>query len=296
MAFGVRAALRLIFVVLIALSAASGAGAKEPKGVPKSAPAFTKFMAEFIHEAMPQAKIGIAGRLRLDVEMPNGKKTADLHDVYNKCHDDPHDCPEATTEYVAAVVSAFKTPTFAPPQTPDPLRIVVRTSAYIDAIRRSPGRNRPIVEPLAGDFWLLTVIDDGQRHAIADEEDLKTLRMTMKEAFGAAMENTKPFAASILHGAATGKCAILWGGDYYITSTVAFPDLWAPFAHHCHDSLIVAIPDRGSVVIDDGSTKDGLASLRRTTDKLFATADNPLSNTVLRWTPKGWVTVPLSPK
>ena len=32
----------------------------------------------FIHEAMPQAKIGIAGRLRLDVEMPSGKKNGRL--------------------------------------------------------------------------------------------------------------------------------------------------------------------------------------------------------------------------
>src|SRR5208282_1307833 len=64
MAFGMRAALRPIVVLFVALLSAnaSGADARETTGVPKSAPAFTKFMAEFIREAMPQAKIATAGR------------------------------------------------------------------------------------------------------------------------------------------------------------------------------------------------------------------------------------------
>ena len=116
MAFGPRAALRPIVVLFVALLSvnASGADARETKGIPKSAPAFTKFMAEFIREAMPQAKIAIAGRLRLYVDMPGGKKTADLHDVFNACHRDPDNCPQAATEYVAAVVLAFKAPSAQP--------------------------------------------------------------------------------------------------------------------------------------------------------------------------------------
>ncbi|HUO93286.1 MAG TPA: hypothetical protein VMU22_10205 [Rhizomicrobium sp.] len=291
MTFGLRAALRWLFVVFIALSAVSGAEAREPKGVPKSAPAFTKFMAEFIHEAMPQAKIAIAGRLRLDVEMPSGKKTADLHETFNACHRDPDDCPQATTEYVAAVVLAFKPPSAqpSPPASRADLRIIVRSAAYVDAIRR----NRPVAAPLAADLWLLVVKDEGEKVEILTEDDLPALAMTSQSAFAAASENTRPWSESVVRDLAKKRCAGILGGDYYITSTVASADIWAPVAHRCHDNLIVAVPDTGSVVYGDASSaKDGLSYVQSAANKLLATADKPVSATVLRWTAKGWVPVP----
>lgn len=283
-----------LIVAALSLALLSTAGARTPTGIPKSAPAFTKYMAALIRETMPQASVSNAARLRLDIEVAGTHRAADLHKIYNACHRDPGGCPEATTELVAAVVLAFKTPAAAP-QSPGPtgagLRIIVRTSAYIDAIYRNPGRNRPLAQPLAGDLWLIAVNDHGDRVEIADEADLPALKMTAKEAFMAAMGDTAPFAASVLKDRAKGRCAYVLGGDYYITSIVAFPELWAPVAHHCHDNLIVAVPDTGTVVYDDGSKKNGVASLRRTTDKLFATAEKPLSDAVFRWTPNGWIPV-----
>jgi len=291
MIFGLRAALRWTFVVFIALSTVSGAQAKEPKGIPKSAPAFTKFMAEFIQQAMPQAKITDAGRLRLDIEMPSGKKTADLHAVFNACHRDPDNCPQATTEYVAAVVLAFKTPS-GQPKPPAPradLRIIVRSAAYVDAIRS----NHPLAAPLAADLWLLVVNDEGDRAAIQTEGDLPALAMTAQDAFAAASKNTRSWSESVVRDLAKKRCAGVLGGDYYITSIVAFPEIWAPVAHRCHDSLIVAVPDSGSVVYGDASSaEDGLSYVQRAANKLLASADKPVSATVLRWTPKGWVPVP----
>ena len=294
MTFGERAAVRpiiLLIVALLATSAMSGADARAAKGIPKSAPAFTKFMAEFIGQAMPQAKIAIAGRLRLDVEMSGGKKTADLHDVFNACHRDPDNCPQATTEYVAAVVLAFKAPSAQPkPAAPRAdLRIIVRSAAYVDAIRG----NHPVAAPLAADLWLLVVKDEGEKVAILTEGELPALAMTSQSAFAAASENSKPWSESVLRDVAKKRCAGILGGDYYITSIVAFADIWAPVAHRCHDNLIVAVPDSGSVVYGDASSKkDGLSFVQGAANKLLATADKPLSATVLQWTPKGWAAVP----
>ena len=291
MTFGLRASLRGFLVVWVALSAASDAHARAAKGIPKSAPAFTKFMAEFIGQAMPQAKIAIAGRLHLDVEMAGGKRTADLHDVFNACHRDPDNCPQATTEYVAAVVLAFKAPSAQPKPAASraDLRIIVRSTAYIDAIRS----NHPVAAPLAADLWLLVVKDEGEKVAILTEGELPALAMTSQSAFAAASENSKPWSEFVLRDVAKKRCAGILGGDYYITSVVAFADIWAPVAHRCHDNLIVAVPDSGSVVYGDASSKkDGLSFVQGAANKLLATADKPLSATVLQWTPKGWAAVP----
>jgi hypothetical protein len=294
MMFRARAAVRpviLLIGALLATNAMSGAEAKALKGIPKSAPAFSKFMAEFIREAMPQAKIAIAGRLRLDVEMPGGKKTADLHDVFNACHRDPDNCPQATTEYVAAVIIAFKAPSAQPkPAAPRAdLRIIVRSAAYVDAIRG----NHPLTAPLAADLWLLVVKDEGERVAILTEGDLPALAVTSQSAFAAASENSKAWSKSVVRDIAKKRCAGILGGDYYITSIVAFSDIWAPVAHRCHDNLIVAVPDSGSVVYGDASSReDGLSFVQSAANKLLATADKPVSATVLQWTPKGWAMVP----
>ena len=287
MTFGAcAAARRAIFVAVVLLaSGLSGADARQANGIPKSAPAFTKFMAESIREALPQAKIGIAGRLRLDVEMPSGKKTADLHETFDSCHRDPDNCPQATTEYVAAVVLAFKAPSAQPSPHAD-LRIIVRSADYVDSIRR----NNPIAVPLAADLWLLVVKDEGEKVAILTEGDMPALGMTSQSALATAAEYTRRWSESVVRDIAKKRCAGVLGGDYYITSIVAFPDIWAPVAHRCHDNLIVAVPDSGSVVYGDASSeKDGLSFVQRAANKLLATADKPVSSTVLRWTPKGWV-------
>jgi hypothetical protein len=287
MSFGARGALApavFLCAVFLALTNAEGRAAH---GIPKSAPAFTKFVAAFLHEAMPQAKIGIAGRLRLDVEMPSGKKAADLHELFNACHRDPDNCPQATTEYAAAVVLAFKAPSAQPkPAAPHAdLRIIVRSAAYVDAIRQ----NHPVAAPLAADLWLLVVKDEGDRVAILSEADLPALAMTSQSAFALASENTRTWSESVVRDMAKKRCAGILGGDYYITSVVAFAEIWAPVAHRCHDNLIVAVPDSGSVVYGDASSeKDGLPFVQSAANKLLATADKPVSATIFRWTPNGW--------
>ena len=165
----------------------------------------------------------------------------------------------------------------------------MRSAAYVDAIRG----NHPVATPLAADLWLLVVKDEGYKVAILAEGDLPALAMTSQSAFAAASENSKSWSESVVRDIAKKRCAGVLGGNYYITSIVAFPDIWAPVAHRCHDNLIVAVPDSGSVVYGDASSsKDGLSFVQGAANKLLATADKPLSATVLQWTPKGWAVVP----
>lgn len=290
-----RAAAAFAVLAFALLFASHAESARRSQGIPKSAPAFTKFIAAFIRDAVPRADVSSPGRLRLDLAMGGVHHTADLHDIFKTCHRAPDECSQATSELVAAAVSTFKAPAAAsgaPTLAGPGLRIIVRTSAFVDRLRHISGRNHPVAQPLAGDLWLVVVNDLGDRTEIIDEQDLPALKMTPKDAFMAAMGDTAPFASRVLSGLADRQCAYVLGGDYYITSIVAFPGFWAPIAHHCHDSLIVAIPDWGSVVYGDGSRTDGIASLRKTSDQLFATGDKPLSSLLFRWTPKGWQPVP----
>src|SRR5262249_34608840 len=109
MAFLFRAFARrtvVFFTILAIVAADHNALAAKREGVPKSAPAFTKFMARFIQAAVPEAKVQIVGRLRLDVEMPKEGYTTDLHNIYSTCQRDRDNCDANATLFVAAAVQS----------------------------------------------------------------------------------------------------------------------------------------------------------------------------------------------
>jgi hypothetical protein len=294
MAFGARGAVRpvvLLFAALLSASFAFNADARATRGIPKSAPAFTKFVARFIQDALPSAKVTVIGRLQLDVEAPNGGHTTDLHNVYSTCQRDPDICDQEVTVFVAQAVVGYKASNSPPTRVA--LRVVVRPSAYVAALRVNPKRNRPIAAPFAGDYWMIAVADRPASIAMLDENDLAALKLTPKDAFAAALANTRQaLHQSLEEELAKGPCRGILGGDPYTASTVAFPNLWAAVAHRCGDNLLVSVPASDVVLYMDGSKSGALESITRYADKIVAHAERPFSDAVFRWSPTGWVPVP----
>jgi hypothetical protein len=260
------------------------------RGIPKSAPAFTKFVARFIQDAMPEAKVAVAGRLRLDVETPKGGHTTDLHNVYSVCQRDPDTCIVEVTAFVGQMVVLYKAD--GTDVTRDALRIVVRPSGYVAAIRANPKRNKPLAAPLAGDYWMIAVIDQPTTVAMMDETDLPGLKLTPKEALAVAVANTRRvLRQSLEKELAKGSERGMLGGDYYVSSTVVFPDLWAPAAHAFKDNLLMTIPAGDVVPYSDGNQPGALPSIVHASDEVIAHANKPFSDNVFRWSPQGWVPV-----
>jgi hypothetical protein len=281
-----------LFAVIISTAVSSmilsfDANAKPRVGIPKSAPAFTKFMARFIADALPSAKVSVIGRLRLDVEAPKGGHTTDLHNIYSACQRNPDACTEDVTVFVAQAVEGYKAGDIPP--APAALRVVVRPSAYVAAMRVNPKRNRPLAMPLAGDFWMIAVADRPTQIEMLDENDLSVLKLTSKDAFAAALTNTRRALQSSLQAElAKGPCRGILNGDVYTASTVAFPDLWASVARRCNDNLLMSVRASDVVLYTDGSKPNSLESITRYADQILARAERPFSDAVFRWTPNGW--------
>ncbi len=263
--------------------------AAKREGTPKSAPAFTKFMARFIQQAVPEAKVQIIGRLRLDVEMPRDGHTTDLHNIYNACQRDRDNCAAEVTYFVAQSVQVYRAADIQP--TRDKLRIVVRPSAYMAMIRANPKRDKPIATPLVGDYWTIAVIDAPTSITYMDENDLPGVALTSKAAFALASKNTRlRLHQSLQEELRKGPCRGIMGGDDYTASIVAFPDLWADAAtHKCHGNLLIAIPATDVIVYSDGSKPGAISEIANYADRIMAKDGKPFSDAVFRWTPKGWV-------
>ncbi len=279
----------LIFVALASMGAVAGANAEE-RGIPKSVPAFTKFVAEFVQEAMPQAKVTVTGPLQLDVDVPGGGHTTYLNNIYATCQRNRDTCIVDVTGFVGEMVALYQEAPAAP--TRSALRVVVRPSAYLAQVRAHPGRNRPIAAPLAGDLWLVAVEDRPTTIEILDEDDLGALKLTAKDALALAIANTRrTLARSVQNEFARDTRRGVLGGDLYTASALAFSDLWAAEAHVCKDNLLVAVPSDNAVFYTDGSGPGAMQSLRHVADDFMATADKPFSNQVFRWSGKGWMPV-----
>lgn len=286
----------LIVAVGIALSAdyASVSYARARGGVPKSAPAFTKFVAEFIREAMPSAKVAIAGRLRLDVETPNGGHTTDLHNIYSTCRRDPDACDEDVTVFVAQAVELYKSADKRP--APDTLRIVVRPGYYLGEIRANPKRHSPIAVQIAGDYWEIVVDDRPTSIAIVDDNDLPALKLDAKGAFDRAVANTRYALQDSLAKQLGAKCSSgILDGDTYVDSAIAFLDLWAPAARACNGNLLISVPAAQVVLYEDGNEPRAAETLKKVADDVMAHADRPFSDAVFRWSPNGWLPVDSPP-
>jgi uncharacterized protein YtpQ (UPF0354 family) len=253
----------------------------------RSAPAFTVFVADFIHEAMPRAKVSVTGPLRLDVEMPNGGHTVYLDNIHSACVRNPKDCIAEITTFVAAALELYKEGDMT--HTRDALRIVVRPSALVAEIRAASRRNKPLAAPLAGDYWVIAVFDAPTTIEFADEADLVPLKLTPNEALAVALDNTRrALRQSVQEELAKNPCKGILGGDLYVASALAFPELWAIAAKRCHDDLLVAAPASDVLVYIDGTTDGALKSIVRVADDVMARDEKPFSDTVFRWTANGW--------
>lgn len=286
---GVLAPFAILFAALVSLSISSSVEARG-KGIPKSAPAFTKFVARFIQDAMPSANVNVTGRLRLDVEAPKGGHTTDLHNVYSVCQRNPDTCNEEVTFFVGQMVELYKAGDVVLSR--DALRVIVRPSAYLAAVRHNPKRNKPLAAPLAGDFWMMVVIDQSTTVAVLDETDLGALKLTRKDVLALAFTNTRqavrqPLQAELAKESVRGMLA----GDLYTASTLLFPSLWAPAAHTFKDNLLVSVPASDVVLYADGNKPGALRSIVHAADDVMAHDEKPFSDNVFRWSPDGWVSV-----
>lgn len=252
---------------------------------------FTKAVAKAFRVAMPGFKVTIQGALALKIIGPDGgDHRSALDTVYDFCQRRPENCDEAVEHHVAQMSD-----TYARKPTLDRslLRAVVRTPAYVDAIRKVfVGKDdEPAIAPFIGDLWVICVLDMPEAISTLGPGDLAKLGLSREEALAIAKTNDAALfepVERVGHPFPDGHVGLV-ATNPYEASRLLLPASWASLAAKYGGQLLVAAPGTDVMIYADARQPDALQSMRNHAAMVAARATRPLSPTILRWTPAGWV-------
>ena len=279
---------RAVGATLLSLAAAAHA-----QQVPLAEPGFTDAVTEQLRTALPDEHVVVLGPQQLSVG--NTGMTVSLARLWQYCQANATRCDESAANLVAGVTRAFHDMNRPPERAQVRIAVrSVRTAQAYEARSRATGLGLQ-VHPFAGDMVSTVVIDSPKTVRWASNHDLETLKLDPAALQELARANThaqmQPLM-SVATPAPAGKIGALDGDDAYTASRLLFPQDWAPLAKAQGGVLIVVAPRPNTVLYvgsDDPATIAALGDFARTR---LQRAPDPVSTTLLRWTPEGWKTLP----
>jgi hypothetical protein len=282
-------ALRLVALVLALLASAPAAAS-----VPSDEAGFTAYVAGALAAALPEARVSAGGLLRLTVDRPPLSVELQLDEPLARCRQDAAGCDAVVRDFVRRNAEALAET--ADPVRPEQLRAVVRTAAHVEEARRLAGGldvGQPVARPLAGDLWLLCVVDHPHGIKTLTVGDAAKLGLTEEAAIALAERNVA--AALPPPGPALGEpprhgVAVL-DGDFYASSRLLLHDQWQALAHRLHGRLVVAAVAADTLIYGDGRDSGAIREIAAAAVARGAQAQRPISPTLLRWLPGGWEVV-----
>jgi uncharacterized protein YtpQ (UPF0354 family) len=259
--------------------------------VPTDANGLTTYAAAAFSEALPEAKVTIKGPLLLAIESDPQSFAMNLGNVHDYCVREPQNCDRAMREFVANSVAALKE-TGTPVRRQD-IRVVVRSSAYVEgALRTGTAKPeaKPIARSIAGDLWLVCVVDRSHGIGLLTGTQLEKLGLSEDEAIALGKQNViaaiRPFDAVTKDLPANGIGYIT--GDFYDSSRFLLHDEWAALAKKMGGQLVVAVPATDFVVYGRGAEPIALDAIGAFVKEAAKKAQRPISVMLFRWVPEGW--------
>jgi uncharacterized protein YtpQ (UPF0354 family) len=275
-------------MVILALALA---GCARSAPVPTDAGGFTSYAAAAFSEALPDNKVTIKGPLLLEIGPEPHRIAMSLGNAHDFCLRDPQNCDRATREFVANSVAAMKE-TSADPRKED-IRVVVRGAAYVQQVLGLAAVKadlKPLARPIAGDIWLLGVIDRQHAIAVLNNAQLAKLGLSEDEAIALGKQNVmaalRPFSS--VTGDVPAKGVGVIQGDFYESSRLLFHDDWAALANKLGGQLVIAVPAPDLVIYGKGSDRIALDAISAFVNEAAKKAQRPISATLFRWVPEGW--------
>jgi uncharacterized protein YtpQ (UPF0354 family) len=275
-------ALRAASVALCVL----GPAQSHAEDVPTDETAFTKFVAELFQKQIPDAQIGIKGPLTLSI----GPLQANLDRVYGFCRRTPAHCLAEVNTYVGAAAQVHREGIIG--VTKDAVRIVVRTVQYLQQAQTS-GRANLQTKPLADGLVAVVALDSPRTIRMLSETDRVRLGLTAKQVDELAISNLRKTLKPLMEVAkivGPGQIGQL-SGDFFNPSRLVLLDSWEPLARAQGGVLIVAAPATDVVFYASEDSAVAIDALRTLAKNTMGRVPNPLSDTLLSWTPRGWKVV-----
>jgi len=264
----------------------SACGQTLAQTIPSDEAGFTEHVATLIRKEVGDANVVVKGPLTLGL----GELQANLDRVFGFCKRDSNACATELDRYVKGAAQIHKDRS-APP-TRESVRLVVRSSQYVQAAQSSLGgqspqfQSRAFVEGLV----ILPVLDGPRTVRMLGSKDNTELGVSEAELFDLGLTNLratlKPLmeVAKVVSGGQIGTIT----GNAYDTSRLILHDTWAPLAKAQGGTLIVAIPATDAVFYISEDTPVAVDALRALVKSVLSRAPSRLTNVLLRWNESGW--------
>ena len=272
----------LVFVALIA----------EPARA-QDETAFTADLARSFSAAMPEATVSIKSPLTLSLNIPKSSGTPDtlqvnLDRVWAYCRRNSQDCQRGITEFVTRTAQTIRQQ--EAPVEKEKVFLIIRSERTVQSFG-SETPVKPVAEPIAGDLWLVCVIDGEPGARIFTGKHLTNLALSQQDVISLAKSNLARHLPPInkdTHLASDGTFGFVGGDPYYAASRIALHEQWAPLAERMKGQLLVTVPDGGMIFFADSSIPLAVHSLRKASSDTAKTSQRPISPAILVWTKQGW--------
>jgi uncharacterized protein YtpQ (UPF0354 family) len=144
-------------------------------------------------------------------------------------------------------------------------------------------------DPFVGDLSIVYVLDLPRGIRMLQAGDLQKLGVDRAKLVAVARENLrKAFPDMPLERVGETDLWTNARGDDYDSACLVLTDLWKPQAEKWGGTLVLSVPSRNRLFAT-GSTKPAeIAALREATRRARSVEPHPLSDVLLKWTPKGW--------
>ena len=261
--------------------------------VPLADPAFTDAITEQLRTALPDEHVVVVGPQRLTIG--NAGAAVSLGRLWQFCQANATRCDAEAARFVAAVTRSFQDMN-RPPERAQ-VRVAVRavaTAQAYEAHSRGTGLGLQ-VHPFLADMVSTVVIDSPTSVRWASNKDLDALKLDAAAMLSLALANThaqmQPLV-SVATPAPKGKIGAIDGSDAYTASRLLYLQDWAPLAK-AQDGVLVVVAPRPTTLLYVGDTSpESIAALRAFAHERAAGAPDAIGETLLRWTPEGWKTLP----
>jgi uncharacterized protein YtpQ (UPF0354 family) len=269
--------------VLVVLSAFA-CGPAHAQGVPRGEVPFTEYVAAHLRSELKDVAVAVKGPLTLG--LGEGDMQANLDRIFAYCRDNPKGCRREIATYIKGTAEAVRDQLTPPSK--EAVRILVRPRSYAEGSPELKKELEP--RPLAGGLVMLPAIDRPRTIRILSKKSYADLGLSADEVFKLGLANLRARLKPLMQEAKVagpGQIGHLSGNAYH-SSRLALHDSWSPLAKAQGGKLIVAAPATHIVLYIGEDTPQAIGALRSLARKVMRGEPNPLSDELLRWTPKRW--------
>jgi hypothetical protein len=259
--------------------------------VPRDVSEFTDAVAIELRQQVGETSVIVKGPLTLGL----GDLQLNLDRIFAFCRGNAAGCQAQVDSYVKGAAETYRTVT-APPNKSS-VRLVVRTSEYIETIRSVPQGAKPIEiqpRPFADGLFVLPVLDSPRTVRYLAESDNAKLEMTADEIYQLGLTNLTKELRPLMEVAKVAKHGQIGEltGNVYDPSRLILLDSWAPLVQAQAGVLIVAIPATDALFYVGEDTPKAIDALRALSKTVLTRAPAKLSGNLYRWRASGWERVP----